>query len=325
MQNSFKQILEVYQSHRDWGVLQAYLDGCLIYWINRPITEREETIPLATCLPFNTKLFIDTQLNIGVCEKFADQYRIGNVTTGVDFQLARDLVEVHRNRKEKRCKSCSCYRMCDLCLTTIEFDEVQFDILCHNEQVYCKLYFWLFCEMVERGLLTSKRVPEIYTNSTLLCEIQDKDISSLRVIFQDKDTQRFLPELYELVKTESGMRQYLVSSRNLFLQGEGILWGIYDSGILEGLVGIIDITSTPTIYYAIHPKYRNKGIMTDVLNFVILYLQQFSICKCLLTEIIVGNIPSQRILTRYGFQLIENKDNRLYYYKEFDKKHFDKR
>lgn len=153
LQHTFSHLLDVYQNHRDWNVLKVYLEGCLIYWINRPITLLEGKIPLATCLPFNTKLYIDSQLNIGICEKFSDKYRIGNVLTGIDYEKANEFVEFHYNRKEKRCKNCSSYRMCDLCLSSIEFEDDQFDVLCGNEQVFSNLYFWLFCEMAERGFL----------------------------------------------------------------------------------------------------------------------------------------------------------------------------
>ena len=44
--------------------------------------------------------------------------------------------------------------MCSLCLTSTEFNEEQMDVLCHNERIYTKINFWLFCEMAERGMIT---------------------------------------------------------------------------------------------------------------------------------------------------------------------------
>lgn len=162
-----------------------------------------------------------------------------------------------------------------------------------------------------------KTVPEIYTKRGLLREIQERDIPSLREIFQDLDTQKYLPELCKLVTSDEGIRLYLISSRNAFMQGEGILWGIFMSDTLVGFIGVIDLSSEPAFYYAVHPEYRNKGWMTEVMDTVLGYLQQYSICTHLQTEIIKGNISSQRILSRYEFKLIETIENRLLYYKDF--------
>lgn len=43
--------------------------------------------------------------------------------------------------------------MCDMCLTAVEYEDAQWDILCHNEKVYAKVFMWLFCEMAEKGLI----------------------------------------------------------------------------------------------------------------------------------------------------------------------------
>lgn len=313
LQKTFRTLLDAYQIHRDWSVLKAYLDGCLIYWNNRPITEPEETVLLATCLPFNTKLYIDAQLDIGVCEKFADQYRIGNVSTGIDYKKSNELVSIHYARKEKRCKRCTSYHMCDLCLTSIEFLEDQFDILCHNEQIYCKLFFWLFCEMAERGMMPLKKIPELHTKRCGLREITETDIPDLQAIFADVQTKIFLSELYEYVRTNQGMTRFLHSTKSAFLHGEGLLWGILESDKLIGFLGVTDLSSVPTIYFAIHSQYRNKGLMTEVLDQVLNYLYESKLCTTLKTEVYIQNVISQRLLTRCGFKLIDSDADKVYF------------
>lgn len=149
----YLQILSAYQEHPDWLILKEFLKECIDPWKNRPIMEADGEIPMATCLPISNKLFIDTKLQIGVCEKISDSYRIGNIKDGIDWQKSNDLVQTYYDRRKDRCKSCPAIRMCNLCLASIEFDEKQWEILCHNERTYNQLYFWLFCEMVERGLI----------------------------------------------------------------------------------------------------------------------------------------------------------------------------
>jgi uncharacterized protein len=43
--------------------------------------------------------------------------------------------------------------MCNMCLTAIEHTDEQWDVLCHNERVYTRVFMYLFCEMAERGLI----------------------------------------------------------------------------------------------------------------------------------------------------------------------------
>ena len=72
-------ILDAYEKHQDWVVLKIFLDECLAYWKDRPIIDARQSVPMATCMPINSKIYIDSQMQIGICEKVADKYRIGNV------------------------------------------------------------------------------------------------------------------------------------------------------------------------------------------------------------------------------------------------------
>lgn len=146
-------ILDVYERHQDWKVLKVLLDECLAYWKDRPIVEVEHSVPMATCLPINTKIYIDAQMQIGVCEKIADKYRIGNIRGGINWERANEIVEEYYLKRVERCKYCPAVRMCEMCLTAIEYSESEWDILCHNEQVYAQVFMFLYCEMVERGLV----------------------------------------------------------------------------------------------------------------------------------------------------------------------------
>ena len=146
-------LLDTYEKHQDWVVLRKLLESCVAYWKERPIFEPSSAVPMATCLPNNTKLYIDTNLQIGVCEKMSDNYRIGNIKDGIDWVKANSVVRDYYNKRFERCKDCSAVRMCNMCLTAIEHTDEQWDILCHNEQVYTRVFMYLFCEMAERGLI----------------------------------------------------------------------------------------------------------------------------------------------------------------------------
>lgn len=147
-------LLDVYEEHQDWMVLEAYFDECIAYWKDRPIVDAGSAVPMSTCMPRNTKLYIDANKQIAVCEKISDNYRIGSVEGGVNWNKANSHVAAYYNKRVQHCSHCPAIRVCDLCLTAIEFNDEQWDVLCHNERVYAQLYMLLFCEMAERGIIS---------------------------------------------------------------------------------------------------------------------------------------------------------------------------
>lgn len=149
----YSSLLDSYHQHPEWNVLRVLFNQCISYWKERPIVSPHGAIPMATCMPINTKLFVDSNLQIGVCEKISDKYRIGDVKTGIDWNRTNTIVKEYYNKRVERCRYCPSVRMCDMCLTAVEYTDEQWDVLCHNEQVYTRLFMYLFCEMAERGLI----------------------------------------------------------------------------------------------------------------------------------------------------------------------------
>ena len=149
----YLKLLELYELHQDWLVLKTFFNECVAYWKDRPIVDAGNSVPMSTCMPRNNKLFIDANKQIAVCEKISDNFRIGTVGEGVNWNKANEQVQMYYNKRVHRCAHCPAIRMCDLCLTAIEFNDDQWDVLCHNERVYVRLYMLLFCEMVERELI----------------------------------------------------------------------------------------------------------------------------------------------------------------------------
>ncbi len=149
----YLKLLDLYERHQDWLVLKTFFNECIAYWKDRPIVDAGYSVPMSTCMPRNNKLFIDANKQIAVCEKISDNFRMGTVDKGVNWNIANEQVQLYYNRRVHRCAHCPAIRMCDLCLTAIEFNEEQWDVLCHNERIYARLYMFLFCEMAERGMI----------------------------------------------------------------------------------------------------------------------------------------------------------------------------
>ena len=146
-------LLDIYEVHRDWLVLKVFFDQCIAYWLNRPIIKVDGLVPMSTCLPKTNKLYIDSNKHISVCEKFCDKYPIGTINDGVDWEIANNIVKGYFGKRKDRCGTCPAIRMCNLCLTAVEYIDKEWDVLCHNERTYTKVCFRLFCEMAERGLI----------------------------------------------------------------------------------------------------------------------------------------------------------------------------
>lgn len=308
----YSKLLSFYQSHKDWLVLKAFLFQQISYWKDRPIVEAEGKVPMSTCLPLTNKLFIDTQGKIAVCEKFADDYRIGDVTTGINWDKANSLTRTYYNKRKERCASCPAVRMCDLCLSSVSYTQEQWDILCHNERVHHKATFWLFCEMALFGLLDEDKFPVIHSEHFTLDRINDKDLLLMTEIFKDEETKRYLPELTEVICEEDDVRFFLNNITTLQTSGGAVLWGIRQDSVLIGFIGIIGIPDYPSLFYAMHPNYRGKGIMTECVAEAVEWFHTIHPTLPLHTEVYKGNIPSIHLLQKNNFTQFNEDEQKIF-------------
>lgn len=319
LKTQYIQLLDTYEQHPEWSVLQTFFDEIVSYWKNRPVFEVSESTPLSTCMPVNTKLYIDANLQLAVCEKFNDRFRIGTIKDGIDWQKANEMTKEYFRKRENRCTYCPAVRMCNMCLTSIEYTDDQWDTLCHNERLYHKLHMFLFCEMAERSMLTKPSVPTLHSEHCMLNEIEENDISALRTIFSDADTQRYLPYLCDIAQTNEGIKQILKSFRPYLSKDEGILWGIRKHDTLIGFVATMDLSTNPTIFFAMHPKYRNQGYMQESVRLATQYICDTKLTNELHTEVDVNNIASQKVLERCGYKVREKqKLGYLYCYQNYN-------
>ena len=146
-------ILDELVAHPEYEVLKVFLNERINDWLDRAVYDLPDENQLATCLPNNKKLFIDTFGKIGVCEKMCDIYRIGDISNGIDWAAANDYVEKLVEMRKTRCGNCPIIRMCDICLTSLDLSKEELDVFCHNQKVYTKAFLLLFCEMAELGLI----------------------------------------------------------------------------------------------------------------------------------------------------------------------------
>ena len=312
LKTQYIQLLDAYEQHPEWSVFQTFFDEIVAYWKNRPVFEVSESTPLSTCMPVNTKLYIDANLQLAVCEKFNDSFRIGSINKGIDWQKANEMTKEYYRKRENRCTNCPAVRMCNMCLTSIAYTDDQWDTLCHNERLYHQLHMFLFCEMAERSMLTKPSVPTLHSEHCTLNEIEENDISALRTIFLDADTRRYLPDLCDIAQTNDGIKQILKSFRTYLSKNKGILWGIRQKTYLIGFIGIIGIPDYPSLFYAMHPNHRGKGIMTECVAEAVEWFHTIHPTLSLHTEVYKGNIPSIQLLQRNNFTQFNENEQKIF-------------
>lgn len=152
--------------------------------------------------------------------------------------------------------------------------------------------------------------PILYTKRCRLDRIILHDIDMLRDIVEDSQFRLYMPELYEVVHDVEGIHRFLHSFDTYAQKGEGCLWGIWKDTYLIGFVAIMDLSYDPTVFYAIHREYRNKGYAKEVVAEVVAHYRTTSKTP-LHTEVYLLNRASLAVLAFCGFKIVDNIDNKI--------------
>lgn len=145
-------------------------------------------------------------------------------------------------------------------------------------------------------------VPVLYTERCVLEEITQEDVSELRHVIEDRQFRRFLPELFGLVRNPEGLQRFLNAFKEYLIQDEGCLWGVRKENQLIGFIALMDLSCCPSIFYAIHPDYRNQGYAKESVAKVVNYFRSASKLLELQTEVYKDNQSSLSVLRSCGFK-----------------------
>ena len=155
-------------------------------------------------------------------------------------------------------------------------------------------------------------LPEINSRHSVLTRISEDALGILKEIFEDAETKRFLPELYEILDTPDGLHRF-TSTFDLYAQNdEGYLWGIKHNSEIVGFVAVMDISCDTTLFYAMHPNYRSCGYMKDALENVLDYLSNHKVVRTISTDIYKNNSISINLLQQLGFCVCREDDKKVY-------------
>lgn len=150
-------------------------------------------------------------------------------------------------------------------------------------------------------------LPEIAVSGCKLAKITSMDVKHIRKIAENEAFKTYMPELYELLKTEEGCHAFWASFVKQEQEGCGYLWGIKNQSMLIGFVGIMDIPDNSTIFYAMHPMYRCKGYAKECVRTVVLWYNNHFSGYPLYTEIDVENKASLHIASLFPSIMVNSR------------------
>jgi ribosomal-protein-alanine N-acetyltransferase len=147
--------------------------------------------------------------------------------------------------------------------------------------------------------------PVLETERLVLRQLTEGDAPGLLVLRSNPELMRYIPR--PLAKTEEDAVALVQRMTGMIERNEAINWGMFtkDTGRLIGMIGYVRFV--PESYraevgYMLHQDFHGTGIMMEALKTVIEHgFRSFGLH---VIEAIVdpANIPSQKLLERYGFQ-----------------------
>lgn len=154
---------------------------------------------------------------------------------------------------------------------------------------------------------------DIETPRFLISQLTERHYDQLYQIMTDKEFMRFLPELSDEYSAFGGIKIFATSFDRFKTTGRGLLLGMTSDDRLLGFIAIMDLPENPTVFYATHPAYRNKGIMVEAVSLVIKQLFRLGLCTRIRTEIYKENIASIKVVSKSGFRQIGENDEKSYW------------
>lgn len=151
--NRYLNLVEWYKDHPDNSVISTFFNIWLAEWINRPLGVVDLEIEYPTCVPYNRKLYIDANGNIGICERISDRIRFGSIEDGIDFSILNDVRRKTASFIDQSCSSCEIARLCDICPDILKISDVLKETYCHNQKIMQRIKLSCFCELAENDLI----------------------------------------------------------------------------------------------------------------------------------------------------------------------------
>lgn len=131
------------------------------------------------------------------------------------------------------------------------------------------------------------------SNNITLSSYSPKDREWLGELLVEQDVRRFLPNLTTNVDI------FINDMKIAESKGLGKFWIVRLDDIGIGFISIYDLKESPFVFYAMSPKFRNKGYMHNAIELI--EKEYFSILS---TIVDANNVRSVKVLTNTTIKTI---------------------
>ena len=150
--------------------------------------------------------------------------------------------------------------------------------------------------------------PEIETERLFLGEITVGDAEIILEHFSDGEMLKYMD--FDVITTREAAEEIIRWGKNLFVNGMGILWGIYKKdGVFIGTLNYEhtieddDNIYTTEVTYDLARQYWGKGYMPEAIRSTLDYIFFEENINRIGTKVHVQNYRSASVLIKAGFQL----------------------
>lgn len=148
------------------------------------------------------------------------------------------------------------------------------------------------------------------TPRCFLTQASLEDTDAIYEIINNEECEKNMPEFYSAFHRKKDVKRFIQTFSNYRRLGGGMLWTIKRHSSIIGFVGIMDIPDNATLFYATHPKYRNKGYMKESVMSCLRYFEERYSGMPIHTVVFEDNIPSLKILANTVVKIdLRNRSN----------------
>jgi len=157
-ENAYKKLIDMYTSNEgaDNHILKLLFDMTLYRMHKRKIyPSGGEGTFAGVCPPFLSRLYVNCDGVINLCERVNDLLEFGNVIDGFDFIKLNRFLTDYKDANKSKCKDCWAIRLCSLCYKDAFYpatiDISYRDTQCEKEKIYLQSSLYLYCSMLEKS------------------------------------------------------------------------------------------------------------------------------------------------------------------------------
>lgn len=269
--STLRAFIEFYASNQDNLFAKAYFEMLCSPILDRQIFELPDGYTPRTCLPFNSRCYIDANGNLGICEKTSDKLRFGNVYEGWDMSKVNGAIVKMAERRVATCSGCEMFRLCKTCFTNYHYDKDWIQADCRWQRIWNKIALAITIDLLECDIIDTSGLLIKYS----LRPIEERDVAAILRVMGKESVMKYVEGIEKFKNLEDSFAFFLlVSEINANFASPSLLAIVDEKSELIGVVGVDDISDgVANLFFILDDDYWGRGIMTAMLS---MYLSRYA-------------------------------------------------